>query len=111
CAFCAFAYLKINDENIRSVRKISQMESSLNTLKQKNDEAYSRITGGVDLEEIRRIAIYELGMQYADQGQVVKYKEDGGDYVRQFREIEKPAKPARDKNKQQEKGKDPENER
>ena len=88
-------YLQINDENIRSVKKISALESELISLKQKNDEAYSMITGNIDLEEIRRVAIYELGMQYADQGQVIKYKENGGDYVRQFQEITKSKKPDR----------------
>ena len=94
CVFAAIGYLKVNDENTRSVKQISALESELNTLKLKNDEAQARISGNVDLEEIRRIAIYELGMQYADEGQVVKYKDNGGDYVRQFQEIESRKKPS-----------------
>ena len=94
CVLAAIGYLKINDENTRSVKQISALESELNTLKLKNDEAQARITGNVDLEEIRRIAIYELGMQYADEGQVVKFKDNGGDYVRQFQDIEAGEKPS-----------------
>ncbi len=87
------SYLDIKDENIRSTKKIAEMESQLINLKQKNDDNKNRIDGEIDLEEVRRIAIYELGMQYADKGQVVTYKENGGDYVTQFREIPKNGKP------------------
>ena len=48
-----------------------------------NDEAYSRITGNIDLEEIKRIAIGELGMTYAQEGQIITYSNVGNDYMRQ----------------------------
>ncbi len=89
CAMAAIAYLQINDLNTRSIKQISMLQSELNTIKLKNDEAEARITGNIDLGEVRRIAIYELGMQYADEGQVVRYQDTGGDYVRQYQEIEK----------------------
>ena len=41
----------------------------------------------MDLEEIRRIAIGELGMQYAEEGQIINYSVDGSDYVKQFQDI------------------------
>ena len=40
-------------------------------------------------EEIRRIAITELGMTYAGQGQIVEIPDDGSDYVRQYADIKK----------------------
>ena len=40
-------------------------------------------------EEIRRIAITELGITYAGQGQIVEIPDDGSDYVRQYDEIKK----------------------
>ena len=39
--------------------------------------------------EIRRIAITELGMTYAGQGQIVEIPDDGSDYVRQYADIKK----------------------
>lgn len=66
---------------------ISRLESELNELKLSNDEEYSRITSSVDLEEIRRIAIGELGMRYAKEGQIIGYSTEGSDYVRQFSDI------------------------
>ena len=47
------------------------MESELNSLKLSNDEEYSRITSNINLEEVKRIAIGELGMTYAAEGQVI----------------------------------------
>ena len=49
---------------------ISRLESQLNALKLDNDEEYSRITSSVDLEEVKRIAIQELGMQQPRSEQI-----------------------------------------
>ena len=63
------------------------MESRLNTLKLDNDEEYSRITSNIDLEEVKRIAIQELGMKYAEEGQIVTVTGGGSDYMRQVADI------------------------
>lgn len=81
------SYLQIQSDITRTVKHISELESELNDLKLSNDEEYSRITSSVDLEEIRRIAIGELGMRYAQEGQIITYSTDGSDYVRQFADI------------------------
>ncbi len=80
-------YIQIQAEITNTVEHISQMESQLNDLKLANDEAYSRITSSIDIEEIKRIAIGELGMHYAEEGQIISYSVDGSDYVRQFSDI------------------------
>lgn len=69
------------------MQHISALESELNDLKLANDEEYSRITSSVDLEEIKRIAIQELGMQYAEEGQVVTFASENSDYVKQMADI------------------------
>ena len=51
--------------------------------KMANDEEYSRITSNINLEEIKRIAIGELGMTYATEGQVIPYESNSNDYMRQ----------------------------
>ena len=48
-----------------------------------NDEEYNRIVNSIDLEEIKRIAMGELGMVYAQEGQVITYENKGYDYMRQ----------------------------
>ena len=61
---------------------INQLESKLNNMKQANDEEELRIANSIDLEEIKRIAIGELGMTYAQEGQIVLYSGEGTDYMR-----------------------------
>lgn len=80
-------YIQLQSEITNNVEQISCMESRLNDLKLANDEEYSRITSSIDLEEIKRIAIGELGMQYASEGQIVTYTNEGSDYVKQVADI------------------------
>ena len=52
------------------------------------DLVKNEIAGDIDLEEIRRIAIDEFGMQYADQDQIVVYSDTKGDTVHQVADID-----------------------
>ena len=81
-------YIKIQSELAITIRNIANLESQLNDLKLSNDEDYSRAASSVDLEEIRRVAIGELGMRYAKEGQIVNVPSEGSDYVRQLAELE-----------------------
>ena len=82
-------YIKLMSDIAATNRKISTMESQLSELRSSNNEVYNEITGNVDLEEIRRIAIDEFGMKYADQDQIVVYSESKGDSVRQIADIDR----------------------
>ncbi|MCR4990396.1 MAG: cell division protein FtsL [Lachnospiraceae bacterium] len=80
-------YLTLQSEITNSVKNISKLEKTLNEMRLDNDENYSRITGNVNLEEVRTIAIQELGMQYAEEGQIIAFNGEGSDYVRQTGKI------------------------
>lgn len=80
-------YLTLQSDITNSIKRIATLESTLNELKMSNDENYSRITDNVDLEEIKRVAIQELGMRYAEEGQIITYNGEGSDYVRQKGDI------------------------
>lgn len=82
-------YIQIQSDITTSVKKVAALESQLNNLKLENDEALGRIESSVDLEEIRRVAITELGMTYAQEGQIVEIPDEGSDYVRQYATIQK----------------------
>ncbi len=82
-------YIGLQSDITNSVKNISILESQLNDLKVANEEEYSRISSSVDLEEIRRIAIQELGMQYAQEGQIISFTSENNDYVKQMAEIPK----------------------
>jgi cell division protein FtsL len=81
------SYVKLQSEMTNHISNISTLESELNEKKLANDETYTKIMSSVDLEEIKRIAVNELGMKYAKEGQVIKYEGEGNDYVRQYSDI------------------------
>lgn len=87
--FICIQYLQLQADITGRVRNISKLESTLNDLKLANDEEYARIMGSVDLEEIKRVAMEELGMKYASESQIVTYSGDSSDYVRQYKDIPK----------------------
>lgn len=80
-------YIGLQSDITSSVKRISALESELNELKLANDEEYIRVNSSIDLEEIRRIAIQELGMQYAQEGQIITFSGESNDYVKQMADI------------------------
>ena len=85
--FVLVNYIGLQSDITHRVENISRLEKELNDLKLANDEEYSRITSSVDLEEIKRIAIQELGMQYAEEGQIISFASESNDYVKQMEDI------------------------
>ena len=83
------SYIKMQSDITNHITNISKLESQLNEMKLANDETYTKIMSSVDLEEIKRIAVNELGMKYAEEGQVVQYTGEGNDFVRQYSDIPK----------------------
>lgn len=86
-SFILTIYIGLQSDITNSIKNISRLESQLNALKLDNDEEYSRITSSVDLEEVKRVAIQELGMKYAEEGQIVIVEGGGSDYMRQMADI------------------------
>ncbi len=80
-------YLRIQSDITNRVKNIAVLEAQYNTLKAENDDTESRIKGTVDLEDIKHRAMTELGMQYANENQIVLYETDDDDYVRQYIDI------------------------
>ena len=86
---CLIGYIKLMSDISATNKKIASLESQLTEMKSSNNEVYNELTGNVDLEEIRRIAIDEFGMKYADQDQIVVYSETKGDSVHQISDLDR----------------------
>ena len=80
-------YLGLRNDLTEHQSRITELESELSSLRTKNDEEYDRIMGSVDMEEVKRIAMDDLGMTYPGADQVVGISGTGGDYVRQYKDI------------------------
>ena len=90
-ALCIAAVILVNYVQLQAqltnlTKTVASNESTLNRMKVANDEEYNRIVSSIDLEEIKRIAITELGMVYAQEGQIIEYENETGDYMRQVTE-------------------------
>lgn len=82
CGLILVNYIQLQSELTAKTRQVASLESKLNSIRMENDEEYNRINSNIDLEEIKRIAIGELGMTYAGEGQIITYSHVGNDYMR-----------------------------
>ena len=87
--FVCIKYLQLQADITGRQKNISRMESTLNDIRHANDEEYARIMGAVDLEEIKRVAMDELGMKYPVESQIITFSGEGSDYVGQYQDIQK----------------------
>lgn len=85
--FVCVNFLQLQSEGINYRSQIASLESQLTELKLANDNAYEEAISSVNMEEVKKIAVNELGMSYADEGQIITYSNQDGDYIRQYAEI------------------------
>jgi cell division protein FtsL len=83
------SYLQLQSQMTQRVNNISSLEKEVADLKSDNDEIYSRINNSANLDDIKKVALDELGMSYASKDQVVLYDNEESDYVRQYNDIPK----------------------
>lgn len=86
--YVCMSYLELTSSITNDLKKIAQLEMEYNSIKAENDDYESRINGSVDLEAIKKKAMVDLGMQYANDDQIVLYESDDTDYVRQYISLE-----------------------
>ena len=82
-------YLQQQALSTSSQKTIASLESQLAELKKTNADDLNRIETSVNLEEIRNIAINELGMVYPSRSQVIGYDSKESEYVKQYKDISK----------------------
>lgn len=75
-------YVQLQAELTNLTKTNATQVSVLSNMRLANDEAYNRVLSSIDLEEVKRIAIGELGMVYAQEGQIHNYTSEGNDYMR-----------------------------
>lgn len=85
--FACVNYLQLQSMGTTYRSTIAALESQLSELKLTNDNAYEDAISSVDMEEVKNIAVNELGMTYADEGQIITYSTQEDDYIRQYAEI------------------------
>ncbi|MGN0334066.1 MAG: hypothetical protein ACI4DV_00195 [Lachnospiraceae bacterium] len=80
-------FLQLQALSTSNQKKIASLESQLTEMKKENNDELNRIESSINLDEIRDIAVNELGMVYAAEDNVVVYKNKRQDYVSQYTEV------------------------
>ncbi len=88
-SFILLAYMMVSYVSLRSrlnemSTSVTSKRSQLSTMTSRNDAEYNRIMASVDLNTVEAIARGELGMTYADEGQIIFYSSEAGDYMRRY---------------------------
>ena len=83
-------YLKLQSANTALQKEVTSLNTRLSELKLENDSTYNRIVSSVDLDQVKNVAMNELGMVYASESQIRIYDSTESDYVKQYQDI--PAK-------------------
>ena len=86
--FTCINYLQVKSEITASMKNVANLESELAQLKEDNDAYYSQVTSTVDISEIKKKAIGELGMKYPSEDQIQTYTTEGNSYVRQYQDVD-----------------------
>lgn len=82
-----FRYVQLRSQMTSQIKNIAALETELSNLKIENDAELGRVNSSIDLEEIKKIAMEELGMVYANKDQVILYEDKEAEYFRQYESV------------------------
>lgn len=80
-------YLQLQSEITSRSKHITALQQELADMKEANTTKYSAIMNSMNLEEVRDIAMNELGMVYATEEQIITYKSPTSNAVTQYAAI------------------------
>jgi len=80
-------FLQLRSQVTTRSKNIAAKQQELVSLKDENDTKYNNIMDSVSLEQVRERALNDLGMVYAQPGQVIEYQNPENDYVKQYEDI------------------------
>ena len=86
-AVSAVALIQIQSQVTQRMKNVASLESEITNLRADNDAKYKSIITSVDLNQIKDIAINELGMTYASEDQVVYYSVEKNNFLDQYQDI------------------------
>ena len=86
-AYLCFSYLRVQASINASMNRIANLEEQITKVRSENAVRENRLSAQMDLEEVYRIAVDEMGMIYPDENEVIEYDEQMREYVRQYENI------------------------
>lgn len=80
-------YVQLKSSNTAYQSELVTKENSIIEARMRNDATYQKVMASIDLEYVREVAIQQLGMVYAEEGQIIPYSSQESDYIRQYSDI------------------------
>lgn len=87
--FLCVKYLHLQSSITTNIHQIEIEEAKLEKLRTENNALEMSINTSVDLDHVYKVATEELGMVYAQKGQILHYDKTESEYVRQNEDIPK----------------------
>lgn len=84
---CSVMYVHAKTEMTGLTKSVSSLQTSLETIRQENQDLQNEISTCTSLDTIRKKATKELGMVPADDSQIIYYDQSDSEYVRQKDDI------------------------
>lgn len=80
-------YLDVQSEIVNRKKEISSLESSIENVRAINDSMKYEIGSYIDVNYITKIAMEELGMVRASEGQIIGYDSKRNEYMEQYNDV------------------------
>lgn len=80
-------YINVQAEVTALMSRKATLQSQYEELRLDNDLYEDRINSSINIREIERIAVEELGMRLAREGQIINYSGEIEDYVKQYADM------------------------
>lgn len=80
-------YLKVQTGILENKQEITKLEKQLVKIQNENTAALTELNTSLDLKHIYEVATAQLGMVHPKENQVITYKSNKSDYVKQYADI------------------------
>lgn len=86
-AFAAVSLIQIQSQITQRMKNIAALEGQITDLRADNDARYKEIATSVDLDYIKDVAVNQLGMHYAEEGQIIYFSVENNNFMDQYSDI------------------------
>ena len=85
--FLCVSYLQLQSEVTQRAKNINLLNQKIANVKEENMAKYNSALDSIDMNEIHRRAVEDLGMVHVREDQIIRYKDPSGAYVKQYENI------------------------
>lgn len=80
-------YVQLQTEVAQRTENIAIMQQNLVEMKEENTTRYNSVVDSVNLDDVRKRAINDLGMVHAESDQIILYENPTDNYMKQYEQI------------------------